>query len=149
MTEVTWPIVSAVAYELQHPIIKVPNSPLIIVGTTSHSWLTKEDNPELGDLHSVDIHYDGDDPTHDFVDATAFFPLPDAETLADDYNAPYRKSYRLLVRRMTTWSRTISDVLDKHDRASTFLELAVLVREASPGPIAVTHPSGTCGYVRS
>jgi hypothetical protein len=88
-------------YGLQYPICKTPG-PWIVVGLTVWPDHVSPDHGIPGEVHSVDIHFNGDDPTHEFAKPEDYPKLP--RRVIDNYNAPHKKSYRLRARRATEYT---------------------------------------------
>ncbi|MEN6505017.1 MAG: hypothetical protein ABFD92_10785 [Planctomycetaceae bacterium] len=113
---------AAIPYGLHHPIIPIDGSPWIVVGSTAHPG---------GMASSFDIHFNGDDPTHEFLDPSEWSPLPNAKKLAATYNRPFEKAFRLRIRRATD-AGSILQVMAPHWEAADLLWLARQI-QAAPG----------------
>lgn len=86
---------------------------------------------------AVDIHFDGDDQNHTFLDAEEWEPLPGAASLARDYNAPHKKTFRLRLARMTTFVGDIGLIIERAGRAEALLEFARKARAGAAPKDAV------------
>lgn len=96
-------------------------------------------------VHSLDIHYDGDDPNFKFENADDW-PELDAKMI-EDYNRPHRKAQRLALRRATEWNSEYRKLFDAADRAKAHMELA-RQRRANPGKsVYVVYVGGAVGFV--
>lgn len=152
----------------QHPILREPGSPWVVVGMTGPSWWHLEQSrPRKGFLArarawlakigivkphvpfytpdapvSVDIHLDADDPLHVFLDQSAWSLFPNARKLADWYNARHRKSQRLRARR--AFESTSEDRLrfDNERTAADALALQAMII----GDPENAHISGSLEY---
>lgn len=98
------------ATDADHAIVRVPGSKWLIIG----SWYESGGGDGLVGL---DVLYDDDDPSHDFLTAADFASLENAAALARDYNAPFRKSFRLAIARMSVFDEHVVNVLRKHHQA--------------------------------
>lgn len=93
-----------------HAIVKVPGSKWLIVD----SWYEMHTDNLLG----LGVHYDGDDPAHEFLGAERF---GGSQKLADDYNAPFRRSLRLKDCRATSVDLSFP-VLKRHFAAKRAMQ---------------------------
>lgn len=109
-------------YGLTYPIQKTPG-PWLVVGVTVHA------NRADG-VHSLDIHFDGDDPNFVF-ERPEDWPELSVKTV-ERYNAPYRKENRLARRRATELSAEYFRLWHNHDHAE--IEMALIrARRRNPG----------------
>lgn len=83
----------AIQYGLQHPVIKT-GGPWVVVGSTAFPHFHPD---KVGEVQSLDIHLDDDDPLFEFATSEEWPELP--RRVIDQYNAPYRKAGRLALRR--------------------------------------------------
>lgn len=112
----------------------------LIVGATCHDWLTREQHPDLGQTSSLDIHFDADDPTFTFEEPNDWPELPASVIIA--YNAPYRRTQRLALRRAT--STAVWDaIMPAHYEAAARIAVAK-ARRLEDGDIAIQEG----GFVR-
>lgn len=142
-----------VRYGLNHPIVRVPGSPWVVVGMIGPSWWHLEQEMRKPTIWSriravlerinivrpvspfytpdrplaLEIHLDADNPHHEFLDAGSWPSFPNSRKLADWYNAPYRKSQRLRDRRSTEWSAEDSTRVTNEFAARDALELQRLI----------------------
>lgn len=110
-------------YGLQYPITKTAG-PWLVVGVTCFA----DHDPrrrKCGPIHSIDIHFDADDPNFPFADPKDW-PELDA-SLIEQYNLPYRQSARLAARRATEVIR--NDIYDNADRAQAYMQMTMKRRE--------------------
>lgn len=126
-------------YGLTYPIQKVPGSVWIVVGATRSA--------DCSHIHSLDIHYDADDPIFEFADPKDW-PEINASTV-EAYNAPHRKSARLALRRMVEIGPDYHNLHNNADRAEAEMTMTRL-RRANPGrSVHATVGGFTVGFVPS
>lgn len=113
-------IIEAQEYGLRHPLVRAPGSNWVVVGSTF--W------PRPRSSHSLDVHYDADDPLHVFLDAREWAPLPNAKKLAKAYNLLHTKAVRLRLRRSVEATKDIADMIEAEVVAAGALKLARLIR---------------------
>jgi len=153
-------------------IVKIPGSKWIIVGCWGGNWAMKPPQIRMRGLVPVnllawlrfhfdvwrgervkcaddealgyDIHFDDDDPLHEFLGPENWAPLPNRRKLADRYNGPHRKSERLRERQMKSipvgWCKRLED----HEASVAALELAALIRS---DPEDAHLPRNRSGYL--
>lgn len=109
----------------QYPIVRVPGSQWVIVDAVGANW-TMQKWPE-GKAVAFDIHFDADDPVHEFLAADKWAPFPNARKLMGAYNRPFERGFRLRLRRARD-DRSIAEVMRPHYEAATALELAGMIR---------------------
>lgn len=104
-------------YGLQYPITKTPG-PWIVVGICTFA-AHDPDRIECGEIHSVDIHLDADDPNFDFADH-ADWPEIGAKTI-EAYNFPFRRDGRLALRRGTD-ANVMINIWRGHNHSAAWME---------------------------
>lgn len=138
----------------QHPIIKPPTGPWLVVDEVGFNWKEIADaeraNPftrffrwlrilpkpiDLRDrAKALDIHLNTDDPHHIFLDETAWEPLPNKRKMARAYNARYIASMRLRERRATEWTGEDAARFDSEYDARRSLVIAEMIRSYPSDP---------------
>lgn len=107
------------------PLRRHPTGCGFVVGVTTFA----DHDPrkaELGPIHSIDIHLDADDPNHVFME------YPEGATkrirkLIDAFNAPFKKSNRLRIRRALNF-QSLCQIWDPHfEAAQTLPKLGISV----------------------
>lgn len=114
-------------YGGSHPLVRPEGSPWLVVGGTGFNWRQIDEGAPAGKYSALDIHLDADDPRHVFLDAGEWHPLPGARKLAGQYNAPFRRSLRLRIKRATDYL-SVHEIMAPHYRATDLLGLARLIR---------------------
>lgn len=114
-----------IEYGLHHPVLKT-GGPWLVVDSTGFNW--KERAAGLTGTKALDIHYDGDDPCHEFLGPDEWYPLPNRRKLSTAYNAPYRRSVSLKIRRTKSCVPEDARMFAAQGEAAEALSLARLIR---------------------
>lgn len=115
----------------QHPILRPSNSPWLVIDSVGYNWRELDEVPwaRKGDAMAMDILFNGDDPTHEFLPESEWAPFPNAKKLAAAYNRPFERNFVLRIRRATE-SASVAQVILPHYEAEAALELARSIRGA-------------------
>lgn len=112
----------------QHPVVRPKGSRWVIVDALGPNWKHIEDGYDPGRPIAHFIHFDGDDPLHEFLDLEAWAPLPNARNMAKAYNLPFTRSIRLRGARARSGDSSLNDMWEAHYLARQALDLAASIR---------------------